>query len=88
VSISIRHIPHLDTLRTFAALAVVCEHFFSDWSIIQTHIGKYGVDLFFTISGFLITSILLYQKEKGNKVSRLKQIKNFFVRRVLRLFPP
>jgi peptidoglycan/LPS O-acetylase OafA/YrhL len=45
----------------------------------------YGVDVFFGISGFLITSILLNTRSKAS--NNIYEIKNFFVRRVLRLFP-
>lgn len=87
MSKSISHIPHLDTLRTFAALIVVCEHFLGDWSIAHMGVGRYGVDIFFTISGFLITSILLRQKEKKSATKKSTLVKNFFARRALRLFP-
>ena len=42
-----------------------------------------GVDLFFLISGFLITYILLAEKEKAGRIN----IKNFFIRRILRIWP-
>lgn len=47
----------------------------------------YGVPIFFTISGFLITTILLKTVNNFPSVSRFTVIKNFMVRRVLRLFP-
>lgn len=47
--------------------------------------GKIGVDIFFTISGFLITSILLEQKESVQ--NKLIIIKHFIIKRALRLFP-
>lgn len=47
----------------------------------------YGVPIFFTISGFLITTILLNTLENDHSITRLGIIKNFMVRRVLRLFP-
>jgi peptidoglycan/LPS O-acetylase OafA/YrhL len=44
----------------------------------------YGVSIFFTISGFLITHILIQQADSSHK---LITIKNFIIRRALRLFP-
>ncbi|MBC6997552.1 acyltransferase [Cytophaga sp. FL35] len=46
--------------------------------------GTTGVNIFFTLSGFLITNILLRELKKGGKVN----FKAFYTKRVLRLFPP
>lgn len=76
-----KHIKQLDSLRFIAVFLVLVEHF-------ATTIGQYfsagyyGVDLFFVISGFLITTILLKNKEPfGNAY------KKFLGRRTLRIFP-
>jgi peptidoglycan/LPS O-acetylase OafA/YrhL len=45
--------------------------------------GPFGVDLFFLISGFLITSLLLHEKALNTKID----IKSFYVRRILRIWP-
>ena len=45
--------------------------------------GHYGVNMFFVISGFLITTLLVREKEKYGKISYPK----FFMRRLLRIFP-
>jgi peptidoglycan/LPS O-acetylase OafA/YrhL len=71
--------PALDGLRGLAILLVVLYHNFG--FIKQSFFGWLGVDLFFVLSGFLITSILL--KELGTP----DYLKNFFIRRVLRIFP-
>lgn len=49
--------------------------------------GSFGVELFFVLSGFLITSILLNARASEQKEERLTTVKNFFFRRALRIFP-
>lgn len=73
--------PRIDGLRFIAIGLVFLEHFGyrPKWFIA----GYYGVDLFFVISGFLITSILL----KDNKSSFLQNYRTFMGRRILRIFP-
>jgi peptidoglycan/LPS O-acetylase OafA/YrhL len=73
------HIRGLDGLRACAVLAVIAFHYSSD--VIPG--GFVGVDVFFVLSGFLITSLLL--AERGN-VGRFS-FRNFYIRRGLRLFP-
>lgn len=69
----------LDGLRAIAVLSVVAYHLFPG-----TLIGGYiGVDLFFVISGFLITALLLRQKDSLGKID----LKGFWVRRARRLLP-
>lgn len=68
----------IDGLRAIAVLAVVLFHTGMTW----LPGGFLGVDVFFTISGFLITSIILAQKEKSSF-----KFGNFYLRRIRRLFP-
>lgn len=49
--------------------------------------GGFGLDMFFVLSGFLITSILLNAKNKSSEGGRFTVIKAFFLRRALRIFP-
>ncbi|MEO6668321.1 MAG: acyltransferase [Ferruginibacter sp.] len=72
----------VDGLRFIAIFFVLVEHFAI---FIGRHFyaGYYGVDLFFVISGFLITSILVRPNEK----SFATNYKNFIGRRTLRIFP-
>ncbi len=79
----LQHLPELDSLRTFAVFMTLMAHF----SPIEIPYMWYGVPIFFTISGFLITTILLNTLQDNPAVSKLVIIKNFMVRRVLRLFP-
>jgi len=84
------HYPALDGLRGMAALMIVWRHFLqlvpmhgrtlSALSLI-TGFTWIGVDLFFVLSGFLITGILADSKSKKN------YFRSFYGRRVLRIFP-
>jgi peptidoglycan/LPS O-acetylase OafA/YrhL len=72
----------IDGLRFIAISFVLIAHFlfFVEGTL---HLAWYGVDLFFCISGFLITGILI--KDSNESIGR--RIYNFFGRRVLRIFP-
>lgn len=83
------HILPLDGLRGVAVLSVLVFHFWQGtphlFATIPAagllSIGQKGVDLFFVLSGFLITGILLQTKEKPH------YFRNFYGRRSLRIFP-
>ena len=79
------YFPELDALRTFAVLLTLAAHFLPAVGFILIPYSWYGVDIFFSISGFLITYILLLTKDV--ELNRMKIIGNFMLRRVLRLFP-
>lgn len=70
--------PDVDGLRGIAVLAVVCYHAFPEW----LSGGFIGVDVFFVISGYLITQILLTSVQRGQL-----SLTGFYIRRALRLFP-
>jgi peptidoglycan/LPS O-acetylase OafA/YrhL len=70
-----RHIPALDGIRGMAVLLVILFHFFN------AGFGWIGVDLFFVLSGFLITGILIDSRDDRN------YFRNFYIRRTLRIFP-
>jgi peptidoglycan/LPS O-acetylase OafA/YrhL len=75
------YIPHLDGLRAFAFLLVYLYH--TEPSLIP--FGWVGIDLFFVLSGFLITRILRKSLESGNNLKNYLTV--FFTRRTLRIFP-
>src|SRR5450631_2926935 len=80
-------IKELDGLRATAILLVVAWHYLGRpsgpesllWK--ATHFGSSGVDLFFVLSGYLITSILLANRESGRYFSA------FYGRRTFRILP-
>jgi peptidoglycan/LPS O-acetylase OafA/YrhL len=69
----------IDGLRALAMTGVLYVHFWDRQPLTE----NLRVSLFFTVSGFLITHILIAAKESGRPVS----IGNFYIRRALRLFP-
>lgn len=73
----------MDGLRCVAVSAVLVEHF-AYFLGHRFHLGFFGVDLFFVISGFLITEGLLIEKDK---YTPSKVIKRFYTKRFLRIFP-
>ncbi|MEP6466680.1 MAG: acyltransferase [Parafilimonas sp.] len=73
------YIKSLDGLRAIAIILVMSFH------AEITHFGWFGVQLFFVLSGFLITGILW--KEKHTESSLPYKFKKFWVRRSLRIFP-
>ena len=85
----------LTGLRFFAAFVVILchvEEFKSIWNIRETNtwdlhffslMGELGVTFFFVLSGFLITYLLLMEKERMGTIA----IKQFYMRRVLRIVP-
>lgn len=85
MSPKLKYFPQIDVLRAFAVLGVIISHWFHqvEW-IFALKLGRMGVDLFFVISGFLITRILFFQKEERNLGQSLRV---FYIRRVLRIFP-
>ena len=71
-------IPGLDGIRALAVALVITSHF--GFEFIN---GAFGVLIFFVLSGFLITWLMLREVDRSGTVS----LKNFYKRRVLRIFP-
>jgi len=79
-----KYMVQLDSLRAFAVLAVIFQH---TWSGVF-ELGARGVHLFFVLSGFLITGILLkYRIDIENGESLYDTFRKFYIRRTLRIFP-
>lgn len=92
-----KYIKGLDTLRALAIIFVLLSHwgphkfgsltyltYFFSYLIPN---GAFGVDLFFAISGFLITKILLKAKNESLGLNKGQILKSFYIRRSLRIFP-
>ena len=79
------YFPRLDGLRAVAIGCVMVEHFVPVPAIHRLGLGFVGVDLFFVLSGFLITRILIGLRESHQSVA--SAAKYFFWRRFLRLVP-
>lgn len=71
--------PALDGLRAVSVVVVLLYHAGFDWM----RGGFFGVEVFFVVSGFLITSLLLDEQERDHAIS----FRGFWTRRARRLFP-
>ena len=84
----LRRVPGLDVLRALAVTLVFLSHVWEldqgsplDW--VLTKSGFLGVDLFFVLSGFLITALLLQEQHDTGRI----RFGRFYLRRALRLLP-
>jgi len=82
------HHVQLDAIRALAVTLVMIDHYFPEierWM----EVGSVGVRVFFVISGFLITGILLRARDDAetDHLSKAKVMRNFYMRRFLRIFP-
>lgn len=87
------YLPGLNTIRFIAAFTVIINHIelfkrnFNQSNFLNIaaifSMGRLGVVLFFVLSGFLITYLLLLEKDKFKTID----IKRFYIRRALRIWP-
>lgn len=91
------YLPELDILRFFAFFAVFIHHSLphsiesyqgklaplAEWIASSVIAGRFGVDLFFALSAFLITRLLIKESDKIGTIDA----KSFYLRRILRIFP-
>lgn len=76
-----RNFDSLDGIRALSILLVITAHMGdSVWNPVH---GAHGVTVFFVISGFLITTLLLREESRKGRIS----IRNFYIRRIFRLLP-
>ena len=77
----------LDGLRFVAVALVLVDHWLAEFNIVP--FGPLGVTLFFVLSGFLITRILMVSREKniGQEGGMGRYLRKFYIRRTLRIFP-
>lgn len=73
------HIPQLDGIRGLAILLVISFHYWGNIAVFS--FGWCGVDLFFVLSGYLITSRLIALQQQKNS------LKKFYINRALRILP-
>jgi peptidoglycan/LPS O-acetylase OafA/YrhL len=84
-------LPGLDGLRALSIVLVLCVHLItlpgspqSPWFIAFAMRGHFGVEIFFVLSGFIITWLLLKEENKTGSTD----LRQFYIRRAFRILPP
>lgn len=78
-----KRIPGLDGIRALSIMLVLFFHVSYRW-ISWSINGAFGVEIFFVVSGFLITWLLCVEEDKRGEIS----LPSFYIRRALRILPP
>ena len=84
-----RRIPSLDGIRAIAILLVLVGHSINALPALAPviewlEVGRVGVSIFFVLSGYLITRLLVEEEERQGAIS----LKAFYIRRFFRIVPP
>lgn len=79
----LRYQPAFDGMRCIGVFSVMCAHLAVYQPVLRYPASNMPVDMFFVISGYLITTLLLREREARGRVS----LRAFYVRRVARLYP-
>jgi peptidoglycan/LPS O-acetylase OafA/YrhL len=93
-----KYVKGFDVLRAIAVLLVIVDEYHwgpiipaNTWAGALSKAivpdGRFGVTLFFVLSGFLISSILLKETYNGVSVNKMSIVKTFYMRRFFRIFP-
>lgn len=85
-----KYFKQLDSVRAIAVLLVIISHWIPGSSLVnKLPNGEIGVDIFFVLSGFLITRILFENRldAEAGKSTNPGILKSFYIRRTLRIFP-
>ncbi|MEM6991467.1 MAG: acyltransferase [Myxococcota bacterium] len=79
-----RYFDPLDAVRAISIVAVAWHHAHGGWPDVALSLrGFLGVDMFFVLSGFLIATLLLRERDRSGGIS----LRRFYARRTLRIFP-
>ena len=80
-----KYFPSMDGLRAISIVFVIIAHLNSSENAFMGKfaLGSLGVNIFFVLSGFLITTLLNKEKFLNNKIN----LKAFYIRRIFRIIP-
>ena len=78
-----KRIPSLDGIRAFSIAAVIVAHLSNSQAAWPSMLGGVGVNVFFVVSGFLITTLLQQEYKQSGNIS----LASFYRRRCFRIFP-
>src|SRR5947209_17470 len=79
----------LDSMRALGLAGVIFQHTMNPKNALLADVPALALTMFFVLSGYLITGLLLVARERAEEqsVSRLGVLRRFYIRRFLRIFP-